>query len=128
MSSSGLAMDTSPPPLRLRQDDLTPAEQAQLRIPAKRSFFRLRHSKSKHSTANQSSDSLDVPDTNSNRTRDRASVDEEDVPFVKLGDTLVFSEALMEDYTTDVYRWAVLYENQRGCVNSVLLYFPQYQS
>lgn len=38
------------------------------------------------------------------------------MPFVRLSDAIVYSAALENDYTKDVYQWAILYENQRGYV------------
>lgn len=114
-----LADNSIPPPSHVQPIELTQAELAQIRIPRKRSFFSFVSSKSRGSvkeSQNEQGVERVASTSHPERSRSKVSSDSEveDTPFVKIGGDVLYSEELMEDYSKDVYRWAVLYENQRG--------------
>jgi hypothetical protein len=107
-----------PPPSRIQQGQLTQAELDRIKLPKKQPYFQLRHSKSKSRNIPDSAAEDDERREGSSPSRiseePRPSEDSEDMPFIKVGGGLVYSDELVEDYEKDVYRWAILYENQRG--------------
>lgn len=119
---AGLSSDTIPPPSHVRREELTEAELARLHTPTKRPLFRWWQA-SRKSGQNSGQDSRssehgsEDPSTSGQHSQQdipAPSIESEDMPFVKLGGSVTYSEELMQDYEKDVYRWAVIYENQRG--------------
>ena len=117
-SSYNPAQTPPPPPEAIERDDYAAAEQARQRF-QKRGFF--------------SSVSLPLPHRHKSSSRKRgpspspssiaelerpASTPPEAPEFVELSERSSTTE-LDEDYGKDVYRWAVLFENQRGYVRVV---------
>ena len=105
-----------PLPNTVIHDDSFTTDNLRAKLSPKRSFFHLSPRKRKRSYPLNDHErgllpqSLVEPETIS---------DEEEtfnMPFVQLGDSIMYSTALEEDYSKDVYKWAVLYENQRGYV------------
>lgn len=109
-----------PPPLHVQADALTEEELARIRIPTKRSLFQLpsSRSRSRNSDNSQNGRRTERMSTSGEDWEPRPSLDTEteDMPFIKVGGNIIYADELMENYDKDVYRWAVLYENQRGCV------------
>ncbi|KAI0639411.1 hypothetical protein C8Q77DRAFT_1213978 [Trametes polyzona] len=104
-----------PPPGTIQKDDYLAAEEARRRF-YKRGFFssvslpsfRRRRTKSRKRNASPSPSSIEELETS-------ASVPE--IPdLVDISQASVLATELDEDYDKDVYRWAVLYENQRGAM------------
>lgn len=109
------------PPECMHREELTAEEQARLPT-AKRSVFGfLRHRKSRQEGLTQSPDREATNGTDAAQaSRISNETDATDVTFVRLEDALIHSAELEEDYSKDVYRWAVLYENQRGYAPRVI--------
>ena len=103
--------DSVPPPDTVKPDASFSTEQLRVRLSPKRSLFRLRKKR------RVSSDSTE-PDKHKSLSSDEVPPEDAlDMPFVQLGNTVVYSTELEEDYSKDIYRWAILYENQRGYVH-----------
>ena len=101
----------------MKREELTSEEQAKLPRPRQSTFFGfLHHHKSRHADSEESSKPAET--RQAPNPSDEADMSE--IPFVRLEDTLVYSEELDKDYSKDVYRWAVLYENQRGYTRPLL--------
>lgn len=111
----GAPTDAVPPPLHVQADSLTEAELAQIHIPSKRSFFKLPSSRT-CSRSSQSGRPTERVSTSGEDREPRPSLDPEaeDMPFISVEGNVVYADELMENYDKDVYRWAVVYENQRG--------------
>ncbi|KAI0335264.1 hypothetical protein GY45DRAFT_1317193 [Cubamyces sp. BRFM 1775] len=114
-SSSFLHPSQPPPPGTVQEDDYAAAEAARRRFSrhgllSSISLPSLRKRKSKaHRRDLSPSPSLLVPNERS------ASVSE--IPeLVNISESTSLAAELDEDYDKDVYRWAVLYENQRGAM------------
>lgn len=118
MSTSQSAADEPvPPPLHVQQGELTQAELDRIKLPKKRSHFRLRPGIFRKSAdGGGAEDDQRQGGSSSPQVWDepRPSDDSEDTPFIKVGGNLMYADELMEDNEKDVYRWAVLYENERG--------------
>ena len=116
--TAGPSTGIIPPPSHIQPEELTESERAQLHVPAKRSFLKIRLSKSRSTVGNSDVDSEHgQPHERIASRRDsssRPSAESEDAPFIKVGDGIICADELMENYDKDVYRWAILYENQRG--------------
>ncbi len=116
-SSAGPSSSTLvSPPECLVHDHLSAQELIAVRRSPKRSFVRLFRSKTAQDRRRHSTDSDDNQSNNSGPSVSEDS-DTLEIPFIKLGDGLVYSAEYEEDHARDVYRWAVLYENQRGYVS-----------
>ena len=116
---AGPSNETVPPPSHIQQGELTEAELARLRLPTKQSFFKIGLSKSKsRSLGRVSSDASPQMERMATPQREashpRSSTESEDTPFIKIGNNTMYADEFMENYDKDVYRWAVVYENQRG--------------
>ena len=105
------------PPEFAKPDDAFPTEQVLVRLSPKRSFlgFRKARRRSKASLMEGHGAAAVRAVRPPEPSQD---TDPLEMPFVQLGNTVLYSAELEEDYTRDVYRWAVLYENQRGYVQS----------
>lgn len=115
---AGPSYTVAPPPECMKAEELTPEDQAKLAASTSRRsgiFSVLHHSRSKQGKLDE-----DGEQNNSGEPRqqeDRSS-DVTDTPDIRLDDGEIYSSALEEDYyDKDLYRWAVLYENQRGSVS-----------
>lgn len=145
MSTSLFATASSPGSSKLPPSPLTvdegPAQDIETALSKKRSSRHIFKSKSlrrkrKESTASAVSlqvaeDSQRPPnDPLSEHVRDDSSLDthndEHDHPTVDLSEPIrVEPPSEPERQNADVYRWAVLYENQRGLVVLVLWFLPR---
>ncbi|KAH8100722.1 hypothetical protein BXZ70DRAFT_1008210 [Cristinia sonorae] len=108
-----------PPPECMRQDDPAAADHARRRLLPKRSFLsnilpsRRRPQKSRDSNLSAASVPSPVGERDAAGSPELPAGTMDDL--VHLQNRLLSEEApLEEDYSKDVYRWAVLYENQRG--------------
>ncbi|KAI0348060.1 hypothetical protein BDW22DRAFT_1404101 [Trametopsis cervina] len=95
--------------------DFTPEDQA--RLPSfKKHKFGFLHKKHSQHDLNQDKQSRGVPSADPIDEGERISSESavSDIPFVRLDSGLLYSATLEDEFEKDVYRWAVLYENQRG--------------
>lgn len=104
-----------PPPNTVLRDDYDAVEAARQRF-RKRGFFSsgvsLPHFHKRKSRARK----RDASPTPSSIARIECSASASDIPeLVDISDASNLAAELDEDYDKDVYRWAFLYENQRGC-------------
>lgn len=105
-----------PPPEAIQKDDYAAADQARQRF-AKRGLFSsvslpnfpLRRHNSKTHKRNASLSLVSIDELGRS-----ASVPPNGPDLVTLAEDPNLSAELDEDYDKDVYRWAVMYENQRG--------------
>lgn len=101
-----------PPPEAIQRDDYAAAEQARQRFSKRGLFSSVSlplpniHQKKSNSRGR---DDLPLPSSIAELGRP-TSVSEEGLDLVVLSD----DPALLEEIDKDVYRWAILYENQRG--------------
>lgn len=110
-------VDAVPLPDTVKQDDAFQTDNLRAQILSKRISFpffpRMRQRSNKQNDDERRRLSLQPliePPSDQEETSD--------MPFVQLSGAIVYSAALENDYSKDVYRWAVLYENQRGYVPS----------
>ncbi|RPD62932.1 hypothetical protein L226DRAFT_607651 [Lentinus tigrinus ALCF2SS1-7] len=113
-----------PPPEAIERDDYAAAEQARQRF-HKRGFFSAVSLPLPHRYRSKSRKRDSSPSPSSFAELERStSVPQEAPDLVILSEGGLTAE-LDEDYGKDVYRWAVLYENQRGAmVFSTAYYSP----
>ena len=104
----------APPPATLKHDQITPEDLTRLPPfkPHRFGFLRGKHLQRNldQKKDRKSSSSSDIQEDE--RLSDDIEVS--DVPFVRLDSGVLYREGLEEEYVKDVYRWAVIYENQRG--------------
>jgi hypothetical protein len=109
-----------PPPECMKPDHLTQEDLAKLPTfkPHKLGFL---HKKKSKNDTNQTKkvDKGFIPEPVTEVEPHLQDLEVSDVPFVRLDGGVLYSAGLEEDYDKDVYRWAVLYENQRGYVNAI---------
>ncbi|GJE86119.1 hypothetical protein PsYK624_021990 [Phanerochaete sordida] len=121
--------DAVPPPSHVQPESLSAAELAQIRVHKKRSLFHLPASSSRSRGSDDSQDARHTEPVSTPEERWEpelsSSPDAEDMPFIKVGGNIVYADELMENYDKDVYRWAVLYENQRGATVFSTAYYSR---
>ena len=104
------------PPECMKHDEITQADQARL-PPLKPRRFAFLHRKHLQRGLDQSKHRVSKPpspDILEDEVRLSDDTDVSEAPPVRLESGALSLEGLEEDYDKDVYRWAVLYENQRG--------------
>lgn len=106
----------------LRHDDSSAAEPARRRLASKKSFIQTLHlspklvhirSARKNVVNNSSSASLSA-NNHLHLTDTNTDTDDLSRQLVEIHDMELYVNQLDKGYEKDVYRWAVLYENQRG--------------
>lgn len=102
-----------PSPDSVIQDVNFHSDQLHTRLSAKRPLLHLSLHRKKRQRNDQAA-GRSSPEHSHNDSSQATDTEPIDMPFVQLGDAVVYSAELEEDYSRDVYRWAVLYENQRG--------------
>lgn len=106
----------APPPECLKHDHISQEDQARLPPfkPHRFGFFRGR--RPQRDSGQRKEDHKHSFESDDTQREEQLSNDIEvsDVPFVRLDSGVLYREGLEEDYDKDVYRWAVVYENQRG--------------
>ncbi|TCD71527.1 hypothetical protein EIP91_008908 [Steccherinum ochraceum] len=103
------------PPACMHTDERSGADQARRRLLPKRSFLAgllPARRRSQSHAQNQSYEQVPSPNPNEPADGDVAPPNVEQL--VRLETRVNLDPTLEEDYDKDVYRWAVLYENQRG--------------
>ncbi|KAJ3552271.1 hypothetical protein NM688_g4237 [Phlebia brevispora] len=97
-----------PLPDTVRPDASFQSDSVRKRISSKRSILHLRRKKRPNDRA------IEHQTPAHSEISEDEDIDVLQMPFIQLGNTVVYSAALEEDYSKDVYRWAIMYENQRG--------------
>lgn len=122
MSNDAGPSTLPPPPECMTRDDPSAVTEARLRLAQKQSFFSSLHLGRRKREERPRSATSASSSTSSSTASLPTCIDNQDEPqLLELDGHLLDIPILEEDCDKDVYRWALMYENQRGYAPFVYL-------